>query len=339
MTAAPAEAATQKKKDQTVELRVGSFNVKSVHHDPKARGAHLPWNQRRAAVIADILGERADVVGLQETHQSYNYAPRLLDGRNQYLDLRNGLNKAGGSYELTNDVPQNCLREWTISKCVYTDRGASRNLRILYDTRTLEAVRTGSHEYAVQSGGLNDTRYMTWAIFRHRLSGEQFFFVNTHLINNFPDKQKAQWEELITEIERRKGDLPVVVVGDFQRSRTKYPSNQMMVKMKKHGYGEVVGQKPNSLFLTKKPRAEKRVNAWMNTVNGFDRNIKNWSFNTDRKRKLGNYADWIFASNHLRVSEWKVVVDRKKLQLNGVVPSDHNMVRATLHLPASSGSY
>lgn len=333
--AAPAAAATKKKSGQTVELRVGSYNVKSIHHDPKAKGAHLPWNQRRAAVIADILGERPDVVGLQEVHQSYNYAPQLRDGRNQYLDLLNGLNKAGGSFALTNDVPHNCLREWTISKCLYTYRGASRNLRIAYDTRTLRPIRTGSYEYTVQSGVANDNRYLAWAVFQHRLSGEQFFFVNTHLVNQGPDKQKLQWQELIAQVERLKGDLPVVVVGDFQRSKDKFPSNQMMKRMKKHGYGEVVGQKPNSLFMKKKPRAEKRINAWMNSFNNFDRKIKNWSFETDRKRKLGNYADWIFASNHLRVSEWKVVVNRKKLKLKGVVPSDHNMIRATIHLPTT----
>ena len=125
-------------------LRVGSFNVKSIHHDPKARGAQKTWAERRGAVIADILGERSDVVGVQETHQSYNYADKLKDGRNQYLDLRNGLNKAGGTYELTNAVPHNCVREWTISKCEYQYRGASRNTRILYNTRTVTMLSEGS---------------------------------------------------------------------------------------------------------------------------------------------------------------------------------------------------
>jgi hypothetical protein len=55
----------------------------------------------------------------------------------------------------------------------------------------------------------------------------------------------------------------------------------------------------------------------------------------DQRYKVGNGIDWIFASNELPVKEWKVVLrfDPDTLQVRGVLPSDHNMVRATVTLP------
>ena len=72
----------------------------------------------------------------------------------------------------------------------------------------------------------------------------------------------------------------------------------------------------------------------MNTANHFDRDVRNWSF-WFKQDKPGNNIDWIFASNWLPVIEYKVVVDYDPdtWMVNGVIPSDHNMVRATLRLP------
>ena len=55
----------------------------------------------------------------------------------------------------------------------------------------------------------------------------------------------------------------------------------------------------------------------------------------NRRDKAGNNIDWIFASDTLRVDEWKVVInwDPATMLLRGTFPSDHNMVRATLTLP------
>jgi hypothetical protein len=81
-------------------------------------------------------------------------------------------------------------------------------------------------------------------------------------------------------------------------------------------------------------RAQKRVNAWINTMNRFDRDLRPYAYEDD-KRKLGNNIDWVFASNELAVPEWKVVAryDKQRLRLTGVIPSDHFMVRATITLP------
>ena len=60
--------------------------------------------------------------------------------------------------------------------------------------------------------------------------------------------------------------------------------------------------------------------------------MKSWSYE-DRHDKIGNNIDYIFASNFLKVPEFKEVVNHNGLNVTGVFPSDHNMIRATITLP------
>lgn len=316
--------------DLPVDIRVGSFNVRGVHLDGTGG---LPWRDRRPAVVRDILGERVDVLGVQEVSAAPGYADRLEDGPNQMLDLVAGLAEAGGAYALTNTAAANCLRDWTTSRCDYVDRGASRTTRILYNTRTLSMLSQGSYEYSVQSTRDKDTRYLVWATFRVIATGHEFFFANTHLVNDSATQQKAQTLELIEQVQQRHGDLPVVVAGDFQRTKFRAPIDFTLKAMKSAGFGDVLDQRFETPWVPQH-RAQRRVNAWINTMNRFDRDLRPYAYEDD-KRKLGNNIDWVFASNELAVPEWKVVAryDRQRLQLTGVIPSDHFMVRATITLP------
>src|SRR4051794_5740063 len=67
------------------DLRVGSFNLSSVTFDTQAAGEHRPWLERRPVVVSQILGEKIDVLGLQEANQSKIYATSLNLGINQYM--------------------------------------------------------------------------------------------------------------------------------------------------------------------------------------------------------------------------------------------------------------
>lgn len=313
-----------------VDIRVGSFNVRGVNTDSTDG---QPWRERRPAVVRDILGERVDVIGLQELSQNNGYAELLEDGPNQMLDLVAGLEEAGGSYALTNTASANCARDWTASRCDYVYRGASRSTRILYNTETLAMLDQGSYEYRVQSTGDNDTRYLVWATFRVLATGHEFFFANTHLVNGSAAQQKAQTMELIEQVTQLHGNLPVVVVGDFQRTKFSKPIDYTLKAMKSAGFGDVLDQRFETPWVPQH-RAQRRINAWVNTMNRFNRDLRPYAYEDDKK-KLGNNIDWIFASNELAVPEWKVVArfDRQRLQLTGVIPSDHFMVRATITLP------
>ena len=306
-SSAQVEAATR--------IRVGSFNVRTVRSDLTPTPNEAPWRERRTEVIADILGERVDVLGLQEASQNARYRDLLVSGTTQYLDLRNGLNAQGGSYQLTDAQVK-----------------SSRDTRILYDTSRVSMVRQGHYEYQAQSSGPHDQRFLVWAEFEVKESGERFFFANTHLVTGSGDLQRAQWLELIDRVNALRGDLPTVVVGDFQRSKFKQPAAEMMARMEAAGYGDVVGQQPAEA-RSEDPRAQRLRRAWMNSMNGFNRDVTEWSYESDRT-KVGNNCDWIFASNYLPVRKWKVVadIDPETLTLEGVIPSDHNMVRATIEL-------
>jgi endonuclease/exonuclease/phosphatase family metal-dependent hydrolase len=332
-TAEPAlRTAVQERKLDKPVVRVASFNIRTVKNDVGSQGDELPWRKRRGAVIRQILGEHLDVVGLQEASQNGKYSRQLVDGRNQFLDLRNGLRKAGGKWRLTSKASYNCVRPYSSAGCDYKDRGASRTTKIIFNSAKVEKIRSGSYLYRHQSGGENDQRYLVWAVFEDRASDKRFFFANTHLSTGSGALQKAQWRGLIAKVDQLKGDLPTIVVGDFQRSRMKNPVTDMLKAMRSAGYGDVLGQRPGEPMV-ENPRARRTVQSWVNSMNHFRRDARDFSFEDNRKR-AGNFIDWIFASNRLPVRQYEVVadIDPRTMKLRGVIPSDHNMVRASVVL-------
>ena len=327
-----APVAVQQRDFDRPVARVASFNIRSVKNDVGAAGDEQPWRERRGAVIRQILGEHLDVLGVQEASQNGKYTRQMVDGRNQFLDLRNGLRKAGGHWQLTSAASYNCERPYASHDCKYQDRGASRTTKILYNTRKVEKIRSGSYLYRHQSGGENDQRYLVWAVFEDKPSHERFFFANTHLSTGSASLQKEQWHELIDQVNALKDGLPTIVVGDFQRSRMKNPVTDMLDAMRAAGYGDVLGQRPGEPMV-ENPRARKTVLSWVNSMNHFDRDVRDFSFEDNRQR-AGNFIDWIFASNNLPVRQYEVVadIDTDTMKLRGVIPSDHNMVRASVVL-------
>lgn len=330
--AAPSDAVAQQRATDRAVVRVATFNIRSVKNDAQLSNGERPWRERRVAVIRQILGERLDVVGLQEASQNGKYTKQMVDGRNQFLDLRNGLNKAGGHWQLTSTASYNCVRPYASHDCEYKDQGASRTTKIIYNTAKIEKIRSGSYKYEHQSGGTNDDRYLVWAVFADKATGTRFFFANTHLSTGSSTLQKDQWRELIAKVNALKDGLPTVVVGDFQRSRMKNPVTDMLSAMREAGYGDVLGQRPAEPVV-ENPRPHRTRREWVNSMNHFDRDVEDFSFEDNRKR-AGNFIDWIFASNQLPVRSYEVVADfdRRSMEMRGVIPSDHNMVRASIVL-------
>jgi endonuclease/exonuclease/phosphatase family metal-dependent hydrolase len=314
------------------DIRVGSFNVMTVTGDTTS-GNQLPWAQRRSTVVNQILGEKVDVIGVQEVDQSYSHPERLVDGGTQFLDLKNGLNSAGGTYALTNENSYNCVNPKTSYNCVYQDRGASGGDRIYYNTDTLDLVSQGAYQYRAYS----TKRYsFAYAVLQVKATGNRFFFVSTHL--DPPDRsvRMAQWQELIAKINDLHGSLPVITVGDFNTQ--KFDSGtphlcDMVPAMKAAGYGDVLNQTCATNPVVN-PRAQRSINGWINSLNRYNRDLTTYSYYNNHA-KTGNNIDWIFASNNLPVKEWKMVVnyDPDTLKVLGTIPSDHNMVRATITLP------
>jgi endonuclease/exonuclease/phosphatase family metal-dependent hydrolase len=314
-----------------VDIRAASFNIQSVGLD-RTYGQQRPWRVRRATVISQILSERVDVIGVQEAAFSTAFGPRLVNGATQYLDLRNGLNGAGGSYQLTNKKAVNCVRPYVSVRCQPRDQDASASERILYNTRTLSLVRRNSLKYTHQSSPAGRL-YLAWAVLRSKATGDEFLFTTTHLDPSSIAIRQAQWKEMIRTVTRIRGNLPVISVGDYNAQKFNPITRTMLPAMRNAGIGDVLNQQYR-VNPSRGVRAERRVNAWLNTYNHLSRNVADFSYET-RRDKTGNGIDYIFASNRLRVKEYKVVLrfDPRTLRVIGYLPSDHNMIRATITLP------
>lgn len=324
------------KGDAGTDIRVGSFNIRAVDKF-EGQQDELRWSDRRATVVDQILGENVDVIGVQEASPNPNFEQEFLRGQSvQYMDLLAALNLRDPlglkPWAITNPVPYNCARPDRQYNCVPVDNDASRDSRILYNSSKLAMLEQDAFEYTQQTGTLNNYRYIAYAKFKVLANGSEFWFFSTHLTNNDVKIQVSQWYELMNLVDRVSGNDPAVIVGDFQKSKWAKPMDVMIPTMKKRGYGSVVSQKFGSNYVTRQ-RAEKLTNGWFGTTNHFRRDTTNWA--QDDRSKLGNNVDWIFATNSLPVREWKVVLNltRDKSALKGPIPSDHNMVRATLTLP------
>lgn len=292
--------------DETVsELRAATFNLSGANNDSKASGDHQVWAERLPQVVAQVVAERPDVVGLQEAYE----------GTLQYVSLRNALNAAGRTYQITD-----------------LDQSASRGTRILYNTTTLGLLSKGAFPYAAQVSG-KTTRYLVWANFRQVASGEEFLFVTTHLSPDSSTVRAEEWRELIAKVaEVNTAGRPVVVGGDFNATKFTSMTEELLPAMKAAGFGDVMNQE-FEVNPPVNPRAEVVVNGWINSFNDYRRDVSLYAYETART-KVGNGVDWIFASNSLRVRQWKVVIDfdPESLLINGVIPSDHCMVSSIIVL-------
>ena len=270
------------------------------------------------------------MIGLQEANPSKHFANRLVSGSNQYTDVVNGLNARGGHYAVANRYAYNCVTASTQYRCHHRDRNASNGERILYDKDKLTLLGTGAKKYTRQSStaGL----YLAWAWFRARANGQKFLFTTTHLDPRNRSTRLSQWHQMIRTINHVKNGHSVIAVGDFNTQKFDPMTRTMMPAMKHAGYGDVLNEtyrvNPNRHI-----RAKNRVNGWMGTANHLNSRVAAWSYE-DRHDKTGNGIDHIFAGNRLTVLEYKVVVDydHGSMRVPGVMPSDHNMIRATIRL-------
>lgn len=315
----------------SMNINVASFNIQSVAVDRTA-GNQRPWKDRRNTVVNQILSENIDVVGLQEASPSKYFQDRLVNGTTQMTDLVNGLRSTGKNYRLTNYSAFNCVNASTQYKCVYKYRAATGDNRIAYNADRLTQLKRGGLRYTRQ--GTNFVSYLPWALFETKATGDRFLFASTHLTTGAEDVRRSQWNQLIAKMNKLRStyNAPLFVVGDFNTHKFSSIAQDFLPKMRNNGYGDVTGQVAYTNRLDR-PRADRYVNGWVNSYNRLDRDVRQYSYYSDRSRS-GNTIDWIFASNNLNVSEYELVLDfGSDLQVNGTIPSDHNMLKATVTIP------
>jgi endonuclease/exonuclease/phosphatase family metal-dependent hydrolase len=323
VTGSPAHA------DSTAhDVRVGSFNLSGVNND-KSHGSSLKWAKRRPVVAKQILSRHLDVVGVQEANPSSIYKSHEYYGHTQYSDLVGSLNSRGGHYKVTDSSAYDCVHSASTYKCVYKNQSSGGDNRILYDVTRIHRVTHGAVRYSQHASGKTN-RYLAWAVLQVRSTGRKFLFTNTHLDPYSVTARKAEWSQMMSTINKLRGSLPVVAVGDFNTSKFSTYASPYMAAMKHYGYGDVVNQSYGTNTLVHR-RAESMYRAWVSSYNGYRRSVASYSYAKDRS-KIGNGIDWIFATNTLRVKAWEVVANMNvhTLRTKGTMASDHHLVRATL---------
>lgn len=312
-----AVAATKSAKSSAPALRVASYNILCYTCGGPS------WTSRRSAVASTIRNQKPDVVGIQEASQG------KMPGRdvNQFMDLLAAL---GGPYEAANSKGYNCVRSHTPSKCDYKDQGASQGTRIIYNSNTVKLLDEGSKKLTSASGA--GDRYVVWARFQQRNSGKKFLFVNTHLEHrkgaSYHELRKTQTRQVLDTIDKHRGSLPVVLVGDWNSDKWRQPSNAPSDMILHSGFVDPLGHVYRSKAIGANAIVEKRIRTNYWSVNHLQREAQHYPAGTN-----GVNIDQIFLTR-MRVSEFEVVV---KLDSDGrfagTIPSDHNMLRATVHLP------
>ena len=66
------------------------------------------------------------------------------------------------------------------------------------------------------------------------------------------------------------------------------------------------------------------------SLNRWTRHLNHYASTND----IGQSIDYLFATNRLVVKRWQMVVDDAgDFSLDGTIPSDHNLIKATIRLP------
>ncbi|MFT3969525.1 MAG: endonuclease/exonuclease/phosphatase family protein [Micropruina sp.] len=300
-------------------LRVGSYNIQCANC--------RDWAPRRQAVAATIVNAGLDVVGLQEASHA------LLKGtkRTQFEDLARLLAPSG--YRLTNLTRFNCRNAERPKKCRPVQRGASGAVRIAYRSSTVRLISQGSRQLA-DLPGIGRDRYVAWAVFEHRINGKRFLFTSTHLeprndtagSRTFYTIRNAQARKVVRTIAAHRGRLPAIAVGDYNSTKWDVPTNAPYDIMRAAGFVDPLGNRYRSSAASG-ATVEKRINTQYSSYNNLQRDGRRAS------GVNGSNPDYIFVTP-MRVPEYETVVELTgNGTLRGPLPSDHNLIRATVLLP------
>jgi endonuclease/exonuclease/phosphatase family metal-dependent hydrolase len=315
---------------QAVPLNVASFNIRNGLIDP---GAGQPWSVRRTLVANNILSQKIDVAGLQEAEYS-----RLANGEHQYQDL---LGLLGPSWKIscaTDDNP-------------YCDQmtNYSAGTRIIYNSDNVSLVRSGLAQLTTSAGD-STKRFVVWAVFVQKATERRFFFADTHLVNtkdggtyNAKTKKcsaggdtwfqlrKLQATQVMNEINANNTEgLPVLLTGDMNSHRWRCPGNAPYQVYVGAGLVDPLGN-PDFSTVPVKPTTEVRIHSEFDTPNLYlSKPVIHHTIN-------GHHVDYVWVSKQITTLDYEIVlnINDSTLTYVGPHPSDHNMVRATVLIPAS----
>ena len=253
-----------------------SFNVISsnIRFDNPADGAHS-WKARREILASTLNNFLPDVVGTQE-----GWEPQLRDLESRLKGLA--------------IIDEN--REWIDDRMYPT---------LYFNPLKFQLINSGDiwlsetpYIAATKSFGSAFPRLCTWAVLKENTGGREFFFVNAHLDHLESSTRKEQIKVLINEVSKVRGNLPIVMTGDFNES----PFESVRKEIEESDLNLV------DPWIT---LAREEVESH-HSFKGQDKN--------------GSRIDWILISDDLNCSDIQLF----QKSIDGIFPSDHFPVFATI---------
>jgi len=316
-----------------------TFNVRCANCSAKSKNSReKTWAVRSQVVASQILGEDVDVIGIQEA------SPGLLhgsvygayDGKSQFEQL---VGLLGGSYAVTDPSRYNCARtDTTFTRCGgYKDQGASQDAKIIYKASKLTLLAGGSLRLDGRRIGNGSARYMAWARFS-TASGKQFIFATAHFepgVSKKKSKLRAkQVAKAVAELNRvNTSNLSIVWGSDLASSKLTHTGNKSYDAFISRGFTDPLDNSYKTKVAGSAAYADTVINAQYFTLNKFKAAPTSY---VSRGYKIGAHLDYILIKKNghpVDVAAWKQVLNLDSSgHFAGVIPSDHNMVRATVVL-------
>lgn len=275
LSTAPKDFDTENMKDSTSSLTVMSYNIR---YNTPNDGINA-WPNRKQQV-GTMIGERfgADVAGLQEA----------LKG--QIEDLQGML----PGYDWVGVGRTDGHEKGEYSPIFFN----SKRLELLAtDTFWLseEPYRPGSKSWDAAI-----TRVATWARFKDKSSGKEFYFVNTHFDHRGEQARAESAKLLMKKVPQIAGEAPVVITGDFNARPDSEP------------YQIITGNKSfrDALHVSQKQPEGPRIT------------FNNWKELAEEGKRI----DYIFVNQKVQVLNHQIS-DHK---FNDYFPSDHLPVVAEI---------
>ena len=250
------------------EFNAASYNIRgnSSADDKQGDG----WDVRKGDVANVILKYDFDIVGTQE----------------------------GKDWQV-NDLLQ-LMPDYDCTGHPYGGKkGTSHTSTIFYKRDVMECLEQGTFWYSptpeVESIGWDatDLRLCHWGLFRHKPSGKEFYFFNSHLFWRLEVARANSGRVHNDMIKKIAGDKPVISVGDFNSTENTKQVKDIL---------EVLG---DSYRLTSTPpQGCESTNLGGGNFIGpaYDR------------------IDYIFVSDDVDVNSYITIEDKRE---NGHYPSDH----------------
>ncbi len=179
------------------EIKIMSFNVRTSAMD---KGTPNHWDNRKDACIALIKDQRPSIIGLQEAVYSA-----------QWVWIKEQLKSEG--YD-----------GYGVNRQTGKESGSGECPGILYDKSVIKKIEVGTFwlsetpDTPSKGWGANYYRTATWGLFEHIHTGEQFFYINTHLDHEVEKAQIEGMKLISKKFEEYKGKMPLFLTGDLNVS-------------------------------------------------------------------------------------------------------------------------